>query len=428
MSASLPGSSDPSRSAAPSAAAPSSVTMRSACGRRHRVGAQRRAAVQRRGEAQRHPEVEVVAGDRPVGAERDPHPGRQHVGHPGDAARELEVRHRVVRDASRRCARGSRSPRRRARRNGRARCARRAGRARRGGGSPSGRSARSIVACSARVSAAWVREEPAALRREPPGRLQPLRADGVGAVREAAGQDVLGAGEVVEERLGVGRRARGAVRPSTPGPSKKMPPVETRRPTARAAATVSRGCQNMSITVVTPPSSSSAKPSVAPSRTVSRFRIAPSAFQTCLQPGLERQVLDQAAEQAVGGVAVGVDQPGHQDHAARRRSPRARRCRSRPRGRCRAMRPPVDRDRAVADHRAGGVGRDDERVGDDEVGQSVTRCEWRKGLHAACPLSTQAAGRCYGVAGPPRARRAVSASTGRRNAAISGCAAVCSWP
>ena len=64
-----------------------------------------------------------------------------------------------------------------------------------------------------------------------------------------------------------------------------MPPVDTRTPSARAAATVSAGCQNMSIVVVTPPSSVSASPSVAPRRTVSRPRIALSALQTVASQG-----------------------------------------------------------------------------------------------------------------------------------------------
>src|SRR5690606_17011674 len=71
----------------------------------------------------------------------------------------------------------------------------------------------------------------------------------------------------------------------TPAGSKKMPPVATRNPTWRAARTVSAGYQNMSITEVTPERSSSAKPSTLPSREVSGFRIAPSAFQTVWSHG-----------------------------------------------------------------------------------------------------------------------------------------------
>ena len=252
--------------------------------RRHRRGVERRRPVQRRRQPQRHPHVEVVARDRPVGADRHPHPGRQHVGDPGDAARELQVRHRVVRHRRP----GPRQDRDLlvvepdAMRQHR----------------PLVEQPEAIEMPDHRPPVARLdvrplgpglggmrREEAAALRRQPLRRAQVLRPDGIGAMRKACPA-------ARRRRRRTRRRTprrppagpRRAARPR-PGRSKKMPPVATRSPTARAAATVSRGCQNMSITVVTPPSSSSAKPSVAPSRTVSRFRIAPSAFQTVCSHG-----------------------------------------------------------------------------------------------------------------------------------------------
>ena len=69
----------------------------------------------------------------------------------------------------------------------------------------------------------------------------------------------------------------------------------------------------MSMTVVTPDSSNSARPSSAPSRQVAGSRMARSALPHRLKPGLQRQVLDEASKQAVAGVAMHVDQPRHQD-------------------------------------------------------------------------------------------------------------------
>ena len=309
----------------------SSVTMRSACAVVTASARQRRAAVQRRGQPQRHPHVEVVARDRPVGAERHPHPGRQQVGHAGDAAGELQVRHRVVRDG-RAGARQDRDllvvePDAMREHGARVEQAERVEVA----DHRAAVAARDVCLLGAGLGGVGARR---ARRGRPASRfaaLQVLRARrcrrragrSPGSTSSAPANSSKNASASASRAAGRPAVDAGAVEEDAAGRD-----AASRR--ARAAATVSRGCQNMSITVVTPPSSSSAKPSVAPSRTVSRFRIAPSAFQTGLQPGLERQILDQPAEQAVGGVAVGVDQPGHQQHAARRRSPRAPRADLRP--------------------------------------------------------------------------------------------------
>ena len=158
-----------------------------------------------------------------------------------------------------------------------------------------------------------------------------------------------------------------------------MPPVETRSPTARAAATVSRGCQNMSITVVTPPSSElgEAERRPEPHRLADQDR----AFRLPdgLQPRLQRQILDQPAEQAVPGMAMHVDQPRHQQHAARIDDLRRRRAdrRRRPDP---GDPPAAHRDRTVAEHRAGGIGGDDQRMGDDKIGP-----HGGSGVHARPP-------------------------------------------
>ena len=86
------------------------------------------------------------------------------------------------------------------------------------------------------------------------------------------------------------------------------------------------------------------------------------------EPGFERQVLDEAAEEAVAGVAVGVNEARCQQHAAGVDDPA-----------CLGLRidgraqpgdaAGLDRDRAVADHGAGGVAGHDQRVRDEEIGR-----------------------------------------------------------
>ena len=74
----------------------------------------------------------------------------------------------------------------------------------------------------------------------------------------------------------------------------------------------------MSIVVVTPPSSSSAKPSVAPSRTVSRSTGSrpPPSTRVCSHGSSGRSSISPR-NRLSAGVAMRVDQPRHQQHAAR---------------------------------------------------------------------------------------------------------------
>ena len=210
MSATLPGSSEPSRSAAPRAAAPSIVAMRSACIVVTAVASSVAARWSVAAEAQRHPHVEVVAGDRPVRPERHPDAGAKHVGHTGDPARELEVRHRVVGDARPRPGEdldllvvepdAVREHRPRVEQPERVEMA--DDRA-----TVSLRNRRLLRARLRRVDG----EEAAALGGEALGGDQILGPDGIGAVRKAAGQHVVGAGIRIEEAFrgrGDGRRAR----------------------------------------------------------------------------------------------------------------------------------------------------------------------------------------------------------------------------
>ena len=144
-------------------------------------------------------------------------------------------------------------------------------------------------------------EEPALLRRQPPGRAAgpPARPCRRRAESMPGSTSSAPANSAKNASASAGRSATRLARPR-PRPSKKMPPVETRSPTARAAATVSRGCQNMSITVVTPPSSmlGEAERRPEPHRLAVQDRALGLPHR--LQPRLQRQVLDQPAEQAVG--------------------------------------------------------------------------------------------------------------------------------
>ena len=314
---------------------------------------------------------------------RDPHAGLQHVGHPGDAARELEVRHRVVRDASRRCAPGSRSPRRRARRNGRARCARRAARARRGGGSPSGRSARSPSPARRGSPRRGCEKSPPRSAASRLRRLQALRPDGVGAMRESS--------PAARPRRRRTRRRRPRRRPSAPATSCRRRRGRRRRcrrwrPAGRPPAPPrpsragARTCPSPWSRRRAAARRSRASRRAAPCR---GSRIAPSAFHTCRSHGSSGRSSTRPAEQAVGGMAVGVD-----------RAPASGSCRAASitsrasvpisaAAPMRAIRPAVDRHRAVADHRALRVRRDHQRVGDDQiVGQGGSPSRLAKGSHA----------------------------------------------
>ena len=367
MSASLPGSSDPSRSAAPSAAAASSVTIRSACAVVTAVGLERRRPVQRRRQPQRHPHVEVVARDRPVGPERHPHPRRQHVRHPRDAARELEVRHRVVRHRS--------------------------------AGARQDRDLLVVEPDAMRQHRALV-EQPEVVEM-PDHRPAVARLDvgPLGAGLGGMGREEAAAAPPPAARPPAGPPARpcrrraesmpgstssapanssknasasasrsGTRRPSTPGPSKKMPPGGDAQPDrprrGHGLARVPEHVHHRGDPAEQPARRSRASPRAAPCRG-SGSRPRPSRPAGATAPAADPR---PARGTGCRRMAMGVDQPRHQEHAARVDRPRAPSVADRRRRPDPGDAPVRHRDRAVADHGAGGIGRDDEGVGDDEIG------------------------------------------------------------
>ena len=156
-------------------------------------------------------------------------------------------------------------------------------------------------------------EEPAVRLGEPLRRLQVLGADGVGAVREGAGEHVVGAGELGEERLGVGEALgaavdAGAVEEDAAG----------RHPDADCAGG-GDGLARVPEHVHRRRHPAERQLGEAEGRAEAHgVAVQDRAFglPDRPEPGLERQVLDEAAEQAVAGVAVRVDEARHQEHAA----------------------------------------------------------------------------------------------------------------
>ena len=250
------------------------------------------APVQGRGQPQRHPHVEVVARDRAVGAERHPDPGAPACRARGRCreasfrfdiglcATVAPVRARIAISSSSsqtQCAstvRASSRPRWSRWRTTGAAVARRRRRPARPGSRRHGcensapcASASALAPpadCPGRRYRRRAARRPAARprRRRTPRRTPRPRAS------RSSGASAVDARRIEEDAA----RSRRAC------------------PSARAAATVSLGCQNMSITVVTPPSSSSAKPSVAPSRTVSRVQdraLAPSTRSAARAPAAD---------------------------------------------------------------------------------------------------------------------------------------------
>lgn len=94
--------------------------------------------------------------------------------------------------------------------------------------------------------------------------------------------------------------------------------------------------------------------------------MAPSAFQTVWSQGSSRQILDQTPEETVRRVAMGVDQPRHQDHAGRVDHPSrvAGEIRRRPDRRDPAT---GDGKRAIPNHGIALIGRDDDGIGNNEI-------------------------------------------------------------
>jgi hypothetical protein len=158
------------------------------------------------------------------------HARRQHVGNAGDARGELQVRHRVVRD----------------------------------GGAGAGEDFDLLVVepdamgeHRALVEQAEMLEVPdhraavavgdvglfgaglGGMGGEEPARglggelrrHQVVRADGIGAVRKGSPGSTSSQPAYSREEIAPHRRRAGSAWPSMPGPSKKMPPVETRMPT-----------------------------------------------------------------------------------------------------------------------------------------------------------------------------------------------------
>ena len=174
----------------------------------------------------------------------------------------------------------------------------------------------------------------------------------------------------------------GTVLPSTPGPSKKMPPggdPQAHRPRrGDRLARVPEHVHHRGHAAEELLGEAERRPEPH------RVAIEDRAFGLphLPEPWLQRQVLDQAAEQAVGGMAVGVDQPRHQDHAAGV-DHLARLGADLGRGADARDPPGADRHRAVADDRALRVRRDHQRMGDDQiVGQGGSPSRLAKGSHA----------------------------------------------
>ena len=222
------------------------------------------------------------------------------------------------------------------------------------------------MACSACVSAACVRIEPAARLGEPLGGDEALRPDRVGAVRKAAGQHVVRAAEGVEEAP--------RPRPAAPPERRRPRPARRRRcprsppaPRARAPPPPSRPDAR------TCPSSWSrrraasrrarASPRAAPCRgSGSRPRPSrPSAARArAADPRPGRGTGCRPAWQWVLTSPGASSMPPASTTRAASAADLGRRAD--------ADDPPVrDRHRALAEHRAGGVAGHDQRVGDDEI-------------------------------------------------------------
>ena len=268
-------------------------------------------------------------------------------------------------------------------------------------------------------------KEPAPRVGEALGGDEALRPDRVGAVREAARaarrrrrrrrrRSAAAAAEPVAGRDPVDRRARR--RTCRRWRCAPRAPARRRRPP--------RG-QKKSIVVVTPPSSSSASPSVAPSRTVSRRQDRalglphqPSQGSSGRSSISPRNRLSAAwqwvlTSPGISSIPRGVD---HLAGVARRSPPPARRARCARRSTATAP---------SADHAVRGIDGDDERVGDDEIGQarparSGTGRTRRDGCQPSRRRRRPSAGRPISR---PRSSASPSASAGDSREPTASCSA-----
>ena len=227
---------------------------------------------------------------------------------------------------------------------------------------------RDIVLLEARLGAMGA-EDAAAFMRHAPGGLEVLGADRVGAVRHGGGEHVVRIAEFVEEAPGFGhalvdRQRRDAGRVEEDAACRDAHADGARR--LHRLERVPEHIHDGGDAAEQQFGKAQHAAQIGGARIEDRRLGLPHG----LEPRLERQVLDQAAEQAIRRVAMGVDDARHQDMAGPvddlRRPLRERRD-VRRRSDCRdaAL---VDRHAAVGDDRTGAVGGDDEGISNDEIG------------------------------------------------------------